>query len=703
MQGLFAAIVVVTVFLGIPALMALFWDALNGTIWMWGLRRSIGPFPTEVVYVPRDVRNGWRPLGIIALLWFLVGMPLFLFAARGDFKNHLLTQATVLFCIPPIMILAAKVFSRVLKGDGVVARAEQAPRDRERRLAAVERLTALIPGARPPLLSYLRLWRAGHLAELLALPREQGRPTEFERDLAAEADVEDIRCSGSVNSRELERVEKVLSLVRSERAKARSNITPEARKKLPPMTAIEAKPSLGGWTVRLPDGTSLDLLISAQQVLLLKGSVTRVWQFEFPFAVSGAPPWDVSFEIRDLVLTSIGDCRTLAELHERLATRTTQLLRDLSAEIQFGPAPPAVPTERHRREEVDRASIRNARIITTPDTPPLLCPLDTVELPAVSRFVAAKSFTPDHRIDWMDATFKKVMLPLVEENVAPATLTMHRPSFDARDLTIARVAAALDVDEMGTVSLAHFFHLLSRLHGSEAAPLRTDGPPNVAYILSADGNIMAVSAYLGSGKWQVDAESVSDSTYGWNADTRFLARRLKTEEKVLTEKRTFPVFKTIALGTHRSIHKLMHAIQLGKFNIDFRTVGPVLEKVPVAKPKKHIELDLVAVSAIDLGFDTGPDHIRRDALYARALELGLRLCPAEVGPQLLLQGWDLPPGLNLLIAMEPLAGGLGDPFVFWMTRSTSAQKINVYGGKPESTAPYYFHWVFVQPRRTPSL
>lgn len=358
----------------------------------------------------------------------------------------------------------------------------------------------------------------------------------------------------------------------------------------------------------------------------------------------------------------------------------------------------AAQEDRQLHEETDRASIRGARIIMAPDVPPLLSPLESVELPGVSRFVAARSFTPDNRIGWMDETFRKVMLPLVEENIVPATLTTHRPRFDAHDLTIVRVAAALNVDEVGTVSLAHLFHLLSRLHGGEAPPLRTDGPDNVAYVLGADGNILAVSAGVGSGKWQVGAASLSDNTYGWDKDTRFLARRLKTEKVIPAEKYTFPVFKTIALGTRRSTHKLIQAIQIGRFNIDFRLVGPVLEKVSVAKPKKSIELDLVAVSAMDLGFDRDPDHIRRDAIYARALELGLQLCPAEVGPQLLLQDWDLPAGLNLLVAMEPIAGLYDDPCVFWMTRSTGARNISVYICKPESAAPYYFHWVFVQPR-----
>lgn len=73
---------------------------------------------------------------------------------------------------------------------------------------------------------------------------------------------------------------------------------------------------------------------------------------------------------------------------------------------------------------------------------------------------------------------------------------------------------------------------------------------------------------------------------------------------------------------------------------------------------KEMDVDLVVVTTVELGFKNGAT--RKD-IYDRANELGLDLCPAEVGPALRKAYLDQPSGDDewILIAMEPIADSRG--------------------------------------------
>ena len=102
---------------------------------------------------------------------------------------------------------------------------------------------------------------------------------------------------------------------------------------------------------------------------------------------------------------------------------------------------------------------------------------------------------------------------------------------------------------------------------------------------------------------------------------------------------------------------------------------------------KETEKDLVKITTGELGFNDGA---RRDQIYARAKELGLELCPAEVGPQLRLQYQDQPNDEMLLVAMEPIKS-----FVFSVERSTSGRWLSWEGDGNWSPR---LQWVFCPPR-----
>jgi hypothetical protein len=116
-------------------------------------------------------------------------------------------------------------------------------------------------------------------------------------------------------------------------------------------------------------------------------------------------------------------------------------------------------------------------------------------------------------------------------------------------------------------------------------------------------------------------------------------------------------FKTITLGLHKDHKSYRKALKAAGYCIgDY--ADDILKKISIAKTE--IEVYLVVMTVImtvrELGFKKGAC---RGAIYARALELGFQLCPAEVGPALRLAYPDQPKSEWLWIAMEPVTGSDG--------------------------------------------
>ena len=89
------------------------------------------------------------------------------------------------------------------------------------------------------------------------------------------------------------------------------------------------------------------------------------------------------------------------------------------------------------------------------------------------------------------------------------------------------------------------------------------------------------------------------------------------------------------------------------------------------------QADLVCLTVADLGFSGGATT---DEIYKKAEELGLELCPAEVGPHLRLSysGGDL-----MYIAMKPITDRGGDPAVFGLYRAVDVLKLSARNGGPD--------------------
>jgi hypothetical protein len=83
--------------------------------------------------------------------------------------------------------------------------------------------------------------------------------------------------------------------------------------------------------------------------------------------------------------------------------------------------------------------------------------------------------------------------------------------------------------------------------------------------------------------------------------------------------------------------------------------------------------------------------------YACALELGLELCPAEVGPVLRLAYKDQPLSGWLIIAMNVITVSVGGLSVFRVEHDDRGLWLSAGYGHPESFCGSDKHFVFVRP------
>jgi hypothetical protein len=151
------------------------------------------------------------------------------------------------------------------------------------------------------------------------------------------------------------------------------------------------------------------------------------------------------------------------------------------------------------------------------------------------------------------------------------------------------------------------------------------------------------------------------------------------------------VWRTLTLGQHGSPNAYRDALEFSGFRIgDY--AGQILEKISVSQTP--VEVDLVRVTVADLGFKDGA---RCDAIYARAIELGLELCPAEVGPALRLVYKE---DTYTVVGMEPMIDS-GDYWrVFNVYTDLGERVLGGDRGRPGGFWVGSDQWVFVRPRKS---
>ena len=121
---------------------------------------------------------------------------------------------------------------------------------------------------------------------------------------------------------------------------------------------------------------------------------------------------------------------------------------------------------------------------------------------------------------------------------------------------------------------------------------------------------------------------------------------------------TFPTWRKVQIGLLRKVESYRQLLADDGFKIsDY--ASKVLNKMKLVKVLTTLELVIVSVAELD--FTEGATFAQ---IVERARQLGLELCPTEVGPALRSAYKDQPKEEWLRIAMEPVTGSVGNLFVF---------------------------------------
>jgi hypothetical protein len=158
-----------------------------------------------------------------------------------------------------------------------------------------------------------------------------------------------------------------------------------------------------------------------------------------------------------------------------------------------------------------------------------------------------------------------------------------------------------------------------------------------------------------------------------------------------------PIWKRVTLGTLNSVNDIRDALEAAHVHIG-DAANEVLGRPAFTFSQTKIESDLVVVAVTDLGF--GEAGAPLGDVYTRAEQLGLALCPAEVGPYLRLQYLQQPVGEILQIAMNPVTTYGGAPVD--LAVADGGEGLLLVGGEARSDRVINgnVHFVFVRPRRS---
>jgi hypothetical protein len=156
-----------------------------------------------------------------------------------------------------------------------------------------------------------------------------------------------------------------------------------------------------------------------------------------------------------------------------------------------------------------------------------------------------------------------------------------------------------------------------------------------------------------------------------------------------------PIWKRVTLGTYKGVNSVRAALDSARMRVG-DSADEILGRPGFTFSRSQIDVSLVVLTLADLGFEKAAPV---EQVYRRAAQLGLELCPAEVGPLLRLQYVNQPLGEFLRVAMQPIATYGGEPVD--LTLANAGTGLLLIGGeaKPDLMLQAGARFVFVRPDR----
>src|SRR5262249_8375675 len=155
----------------------------------------------------------------------------------------------------------------------------------------------------------------------------------------------------------------------------------------------------------------------------------------------------------------------------------------------------------------------------------------------------------------------------------------------------------------------------------------------------------------------------------------------------------FQIWRKIALVTYKGVDAYRRELDSAGIKSG-DAADEILGRPAFSYGAIKTDVELVLVSAADLGLETESSLA---GVYKRARQVGLELCPAEVGPQLRLDYRNQPLGEALEIAMEPVATYGGAPTILTLVNWGTGLGLISRDGRSESMVPPTSRFVFALP------
>jgi hypothetical protein len=153
------------------------------------------------------------------------------------------------------------------------------------------------------------------------------------------------------------------------------------------------------------------------------------------------------------------------------------------------------------------------------------------------------------------------------------------------------------------------------------------------------------------------------------------------------------VWKTIAVGTFANSFALRNALDAARCAIG-ESAGEILARPALTLSATRTDVELIAVSAAELGFQTVTESMAD--IYVRAQLQSFGIASAEVAPQLRLQYFDQPMGEFLIIGMEPIKTWMGEPVILTVANGGAGLILIGQNGSADAEIPATSRILFVR-------